>query len=577
MFRARVAVCFWLLSAATAWSAEPTALTALAKLPVTEITVFKDGHAYVLHQGVQPVDEQGDVKLDALPSPVIGTFWPYSADKAATLASVTAGRRTVKVEKTALTIRELLEANVGGEAIISENNHNYPANIVGFLSRSVAELEATSVPGAGELQAQLSNLVLLKSAEGVRAVPFERIQDVRFVGPYETKFMVEEQRNLLTLHLDWKGERAKSANVGMAYVQKGIRWIPHYRVEIDGQGAASLKLQATLLNELTDLKNVTVNLVVGVPAFEFKGTTDPIALNQALTQLSPYFDQDSQTTLSLSNSIMTQQVARMNEVRQPVRAAPAAVDLGPDVAQGTRHEDLFVFTVKNVTLKKGERLVLPVLQQSLPYRDVFVIDVPFAPPAFLRGNVNAAQQQQLARMLNTVKAAHHIRLQNTSGQPLTTAPALIVQGNRVLAQGLMTYTSPGASSDLTVNTAVDVKVHKSETETRRTPNATEWRGGALSRIDLQGELSVTNLREAPIDVEVVRQLLGRAEKADHDGKVEMVNALEEADVVRPDWWSWYSWPEWWHYHNGLGRISWSAKIEPGKSLDLKYTWYYFSP
>jgi len=90
----------------SACAAEPTALSALARLPVTEITVFKDGHAYVLHQGSQPVDEQGDVKLDTLPSPEIGTFWPYSADKVATLASVSAGRWTVKVERNALTIRD---------------------------------------------------------------------------------------------------------------------------------------------------------------------------------------------------------------------------------------------------------------------------------------------------------------------------------------------------------------------------------------------------------------------------------------------------------------------------------------
>ena len=32
---------------------------ALAKLPVKEITVFKDGHAFLLHEGVLPTDETG--------------------------------------------------------------------------------------------------------------------------------------------------------------------------------------------------------------------------------------------------------------------------------------------------------------------------------------------------------------------------------------------------------------------------------------------------------------------------------------------------------------------------------------
>ena len=55
--------------------AEPaTPLTALARIPVKEITVFKDGHAFLLHSGKMPVDSAGNVVLDALPQPVLGTF-----------------------------------------------------------------------------------------------------------------------------------------------------------------------------------------------------------------------------------------------------------------------------------------------------------------------------------------------------------------------------------------------------------------------------------------------------------------------------------------------------------------------
>ena len=43
-------------------------LSALAKMPVREVTVFKDGHAFVLHEGSMPVDASGDVKMDYLPT-----------------------------------------------------------------------------------------------------------------------------------------------------------------------------------------------------------------------------------------------------------------------------------------------------------------------------------------------------------------------------------------------------------------------------------------------------------------------------------------------------------------------------
>src|SRR5688572_5785285 len=66
----------------------------LSRLPVREMTVFKDGHAYVVHEGKRPVDTAGRVRLDSLPTPVLGTFWAYSRDKAAALTAVTAGRHT---------------------------------------------------------------------------------------------------------------------------------------------------------------------------------------------------------------------------------------------------------------------------------------------------------------------------------------------------------------------------------------------------------------------------------------------------------------------------------------------------
>src|SRR5687768_8195237 len=74
-------------------------LSALEKMPVREITVFKDGHAFVLHEGTMPVDAGGNVLLDYLPTPVIGTFWPYSANPKIKLTSVIASQRRLLVDR----------------------------------------------------------------------------------------------------------------------------------------------------------------------------------------------------------------------------------------------------------------------------------------------------------------------------------------------------------------------------------------------------------------------------------------------------------------------------------------------
>ena len=555
-------------------------LNTFVRLPIKEITVFKDGHAFVAHEGEMPTDEKGNVIMDYLPTPVLGTFWPYSTEKRAPLTSVVAGQRRVLVERTALNLPELLEANIGVEAIISEGTNRYVATIAGIPTRSAEELAATSPPNVAERLPEKGNLILLKTTEGLKAVTMDRITDVTFKGDHKPAAASEEFRNLLTLKLDWgKAKPAKSVNMGLFYLQKGVRWIPNYKIEIDGKGNAVVKFQATLVNELADFDDVSVNLVIGVPTFAFKDSVDPLALQQNLAQLSQYFQTDnprnSPLAYNFSNAIMSQS-ARASEYRG---ATGDGGSLGLEVGDSGKTEDLFVFNVQHVTLRKGERMVLPIAEFTLPYKDVFALELPFAPPPEVRGNFGNEQQRDLAKLFNTPKVIHKIRLTNQSKYPLTTAPALLVRDGRVLAQGMMTYTSSGANVDLTVTTAVDIQVRKIELESKRTPNALNHNGSSFSRIDLAGKLSLTSHRAQPVELEVTRYVLGTADSAGQNGKIEKVNAYENGEYLGggdyPYWWGWYGWPNWWSYLNGIARVTWTVKLAPEESKDLDYAWHYF--
>src|SRR5437016_14044401 len=122
-------------------------LSALARMPVKEITVFKDGHAFVVHEGQMPTDSAGNVPMDYLPTPVLGTFWPYVRDKGVKLSAVRASQRRVLVERTALALREMLEGNPGADVQITEmDGTSYSGKIVSVPVRSGEELESTSPP-----------------------------------------------------------------------------------------------------------------------------------------------------------------------------------------------------------------------------------------------------------------------------------------------------------------------------------------------------------------------------------------------------------------------------------------------
>ncbi len=578
---ARMMLAFSLASLAAA--APPAPLSSLERLPVKEVTVFKDGHAFVAHEGKLPTDGAGNVLLDYLPTPVIGTFWAYSTDKNVKLAAITASQQKVWVERTALNLRELLEANVSAPVIITEVNSNrYSATLLGFPERSSEELAKTSPPGGDERLPEKGNLVLLQTSDGVKAVGLERIQDVTFSKPHKPASGKEEFRSLLALKLDWgRKPPAKSADIGLVYVQKGIRWIPSYKVDLDGNGNAVVRLQATILNELTDLDDATVQLVIGVPTFAFKDTIDPMALQQTAAQLSAFFQgpasgsRANALAANFSNAMMTQ-VARMGDYR----AADTAGGGPPaDLPEGAKNEDLYVFTLKNVRLKKGARMVVPVAEYTVPYKDAYVLEMPFAPPAETWRQFNNQQQVELARLFSAPKAMHKVRLANKSPYPFTTAPALVLKEGKVIAQGMMTYASPGASVDLNLTTAVDIQVKKTDNETKRTPNAFHLNGNNHLKVELAGAIKLTNHRAQAVEVEVIRYMLGHTDSAGQEGVIQNANVFETTEFMPageayPTWWHWYSWPWWWHHVNGVGKVTWNVKLDPGKSVDLSYAWHY---
>jgi hypothetical protein len=515
---------FLFFASSSLWAANPGDKNVFSSLPIKEITVFKDGHAYVLHEGKMPTDKNGNVCLDYLPNPVIGTFWAYSADAKVKLSSVVSSRSIITLENTALNVQDLIYANIGKRVLIKDStnsNASFEATIIDIPERSTEELAATGRPSEEQKLPLKGSIILLKVASGIKAVQLGTIQEITFLDNPNEKISYKDFRNVMTLKLDWANQPVKSeADVGMAYVQKGIRWIPSYKIDIDGSGNAVVKLQATIINELADLENVKTNLVIGVPSFAFKDTADPMSLQQTFAQLSPYFQPDSRTAYSFSNAILTQQVQAPRMVEYPNEPQSRPLDLGPELKGGEQNEDLFVFTVDNLTLKKGQRMVIPITQFNLKYTDIYKLELPFAPPIEARQNFNTSQQLEISKLLNAPKAKHYLRLMNDSKYPLTTAPSLILKNGRVVSQAMMTYTSIGGRSDLEMSVAVDISVNQKEVQTRLTPNALNINGYNLSKVDMSGMVELTNHKQQTIKIEVRRILYGNIDTANLDGKIE---------------------------------------------------------
>jgi hypothetical protein len=519
-------------------------------LPVREVTVFKDGHAYVLREQSLAPDAGGRVVLEELPVPVMGTFWPYAVG-GARLVSAKAGSEEVTREVEALDLRQLIEANLGKRVRIKDSADD---ELLGTL-RGVPKRE----------QGNGASFVLVENENGTRAVPLEQVRWIEIEGEAGRKVAQKERREQLSLEVSGGGADAK---VGVVYVQRGLRWIPSYKLDIDGAGTARVQLQAALQNDLIDLEDATVNLVIGVPSFEFKDLVDPISLQRELAQVAERMDFGQNFSNRLSNSLMTQAAGFVEQ--DAAAALPGAVS-GAEAA-----EDLFVFTVQRITLKKGERMVLPLREFTLKYEDVYTLDLPLSPPMDVRTQLQSDRLMELARQLAAPKVMHVLRLRNTSDAPLTTAPALVLSKGRVLAQGRMSYAPLGAETDLVINPAIDISVKVDESERGRTPNAESWNGEQYGRIDLDGTVELRNAKSTPVRLEVRRAVLGMADSVGQKGERRQLDLVALSGESRSTtWWSWWNWPYWWFHFNGFGEFRWKLTLEPGASTRLDCGWHYF--
>jgi len=568
---------------------------------VTDVTVFKDGHALVMAKGAVELKD-GWCRTREVPVPVLGTFWAFVAEEDARVDFLRAGLVDAKETKPCLSLDEIIQANVGKRAILVEQPKDAPpvpheGVLRGILEHETErEAEATrTIPGSydrwrGNTPAEhiretrldevraLSSFVMLETKEGMELIQRANLRSISLLSlpPVTTRTETREVREI-ALHVVSKGKPLSGKHeVGMVYLQKGVRWIPNYHIELLEGGKAKLALQGTLINDLADLDNVNLGLVVGVPSFIMKDNISPVALREAGLSLSSYFlppaprGGGGRQFDYLSNAMMSQ-VAMPSAPRQE-----GAVGGGPDIPSEGQQEDLFLYRKTGISLKKGERAVVHLMEITVPYEDVYVWDIPAVPPMEMWRHVGSSEQQQLARSLTGAKAMHKIRLTNTGSTPWTTGPAAIFRDRTPLGQQLLTFTSVKNQVDVAITIATDLNTNKEEAEVERKHNALTVSGTSYSKITMHGKVTLTNFKDRPVRIVVKRQIIGAVAKASDDGKIRRANSTEDAILDLQGYpWYWWNWPWWWLGLNPLSQVTWETSLEKGKSVTFDYDYSYY--
>lgn len=553
------------------------------QLTTERVVVFKNGYCLVVKRGVATTGEDGTVFTDEVPdAAVLGSFW--ATPEAGKLVSVKAGwetrEETIDKPVGCTQVGEVLEANVGQTCTIQTTDD---AVLRGVIAKVLAAAQQTALDaarlralGLGEaasgeratLATSSASYFVLRTGDGDQLLPISAVRSLQ-IAEMKTTLTRKVTRRKKTKRLTFRfAEAGQQRVVRVMYFRPGVRWIPSYRIDLGGEETddkgrktASLSLQAELLNEAEDLKGAQINLVVGVPNFRFQSVPSPMILEQtlrrALVQAAP---QIMGNRSQMSNALYTQRAGERGRVGRPASGGTAS-QLPPELS-ASRSQDLFVYKLPALSLAKGERMVVPIFTAKVPYKDVYTWQV-HTQRAGTANSPSAGAGSPLKISKNTIW--HQIELINTSGVPLTTGAAMLLDGAQPLAQELLTYTSVGDAVRVPVTVAVDVSGGLVEKETKRLHSALTWGGHRYTRIDRRSTLSLCNHKAAPITIEVVCDLPGKATAASKDG------AISLSEFRRGDWAYYRGHPA----VNNHSTIRWTLTLKPDEPVELTVDLHYF--
>jgi hypothetical protein len=576
-------------------------------LKTEKVVVFKDGYCLFLKTGEGTTDKNGEYSTTEVPdAAVLGSLWAMPAE--GQLQSIRSGwvmeSHEAKKELPCLHMFDILAANQNRVAQLELSHGQIVTGVIQAVmtqpnpepvTAAVAAafgIPAHEVPGT-PAYAQYENLrsVLVNSSPsdishivtgitGTQFVVRTERGDVLLNTSMVRSLNIEDMQMTLartlttsqrTKQMTFRFDAAeKSRKLNMMYFRPGLRWIPTYRIELQGEGAekkASISLQAEILNEAEPLRDVPLDIVVGVGNFRFRDLPSPLILERvlrnALQQAAPHLMGQGQ--MNLSNSLYSQRVGEFRRGNQQTSEEENALDLPPELTSAAT-EDLFLYHLPKLNLDRGERMAAGIFQaKNITCRDVYTWDVRVK--RLDRETAPSSSEVDSSPLtLSSNQVWHQVELVNSTAVPWTTGAALLMKDQQPLAQELLTYTSPGSTCRIPVTVAVDTRASYEEQETGRELRALSWDGSHYARIEKEISLELRNNKKTPIRTEITVRLGGRATQASEDGNITVL-PFDAAD------WSEY------RGHasvNNSSSIRWRVTIEPQQTFRAQAKYHYFA-
>jgi len=504
------------------------------------IAVFKNGLGFFIREGEVELQDKWGV-TESVPQAALGSLWIGSLDEDTQIEEVIGFFEDVKSDTEAITLQELLKANIGKKAVVTANNQVIEGTI-----KSVPE-DRVSYPESRlqRVPSQPAVIAIISTKEGEVAINKNAVSKIEFPLNFSTKIPSQERAKRIKFKL---ATRKKKAALSLSYLQKGISWIPSYLVNIEDPKKARITMKAILINDTEDLDNVDAFFVVGYPNFMYADVLSPLALDQALSQFITGLEAGARRRdeySQLSNIMRQSRPATFEEEArvQPLDYGYAAIKGVP----GASEEDLFLYHKKGILLRKGERAYYHIFSQEVDYKHIYEWNVPDTLNVDPRGYQRSGQPQ-----MDEEQVWHSIKLENSTDYPWTTAPALTVSGWKPLAQDVINYTPKGIKTNLKLTVATDIKTNRNEYEIERQRDVRLYRS-SYDLVTVKGELYIHNAKSKDVTMEIKKKVTGEVLAVSHDGKITKV-----AEGLRGV--------------NFNSFISWEIPVKAGEEVEITYTY-----
>jgi hypothetical protein len=423
------------------------------KLPVKQVVAYPDGFSFLIHEGEVKLRD-GECVLDFLPQALRGSLRVFSTASGITVEQVRTEAIPEKVpfEKT----EEFLRDNAGKSVqLLLADGEFVSGKIKGFIRPDL--LVVTVLHGNGTID---------------QAYPLDRIAGVYFIDPAKLEKEKIGKAGRIRVRLRG-GDRNGQYPLTISYLlQEGIAWFPEYVLDLRSEQGAELVFSAVVKNDLTDLENTT--LYLAEEGLRFDGDVSPLVV---------FAEEEEELALY---------------------ATPESLRASSGVEEITL-PSLRVYSMANVSLKKGTRVALPLFHGTIRIEPIYCLNL--AKRGY-GGDYSDLHVQKGYRLFNDSTKRFWVE-----GQ------VMITSDNIPLGLRHFPYIPPQGSGEVIVQTDSSIRARVEEEEFERTRRTISFRGQQYILVKVRGAVILDNYKEETVRISVTQRLSGEVTAAGDQGKI----------------------------------------------------------